>query len=438
MIRLELGKLLPAISRRNQASQTQKGKNLRYGFPIMDLRSFLPGGNRWIVLGGAAASIGLAVLGFTQLARIQQSKPQVAASPAATRPISRDVTALGRIEPAGKVINISGPSGDRVEQLLVEEGQMVNAGQTLAYLEGYQERLAERDLAITQLAEVRAKLSSETSLGQAQIREAQTRVRMASDPKSEQIIAQQATISQVQAEVTAAERDLQRLKSLRQEGAIAQQSLDDQALVLKSKQQQLKNAQATLAQLQRQRSTDLANAQAQLQSAQANLTRSQTQIQVESAASNLKLANAKLDQTIVRAPSTGQVLKIFTRQAEAIGNQGLLQMGDTRQMYVVAEVYETDIAKVQVGQTASITSAAFSGTLQGKVEQVGLRIGKNDVLDTDPAANTDVRVVEVRIRLENSRQVANLTNLQVNVAIQSGNVPNRNSSIPGIPARPQS
>jgi HlyD family secretion protein len=389
----------------------------------MGAKSVLPVGNRWLVVGGMAISLGLAAFAFARIAAVQQSQPQIVASPA-TRQASQNVSALGRIEPAGEVLDISGPNGDRIERLLVQQGQNVQVGQTLAYLEGYQERLAERDLAATQLAEAKAKLSSETTLGQAQIREAETRVGMATDPKSAEILAQKATIAQVKAELAAAQRDLQRLQSLLKEGAIAQQNLDNQALVVQSKVEQLNNAQARLAQLLRQRSTDLENAQAQLQSAKANLTRSQAQIQVSSAANSLKLATAKLEQKVVRAPRAGQILKIFAYQGEAIGNNGVLQMGDTRQMYVVAEVYETDIAKVRVGQVATVTSSAFAGTLQGRVEQIGLRIGKNDVLDTDPAANTDVRVVEVKIRLDDSRQVASLTNLQVSVAIQSaGNAP---------------
>jgi HlyD family secretion protein len=88
-------------------------------------------------------------------------------------------------------------------------------------------------------------------------------------------------------------------------------------------------------------------------------------------------------------------------------------------MYVVAEVYETDISLVSVGQTATITSrnGAFDQTLTGTVEQVGLQIFKNDVLDDDPAANADARVVEVRIRVNQSEVVADLTNLQVDVLI---------------------
>ena len=88
-------------------------------------------------------------------------------------------------------------------------------------------------------------------------------------------------------------------------------------------------------------------------------------------------------------------------------------------MYAIAEVYETDIAKVRNGQRATITSPVFVGNLEGTVTRIGKQIGKKDVLNTDPAADTDARVIEVRIRLdpESSKKVASLTNLQVQVKI---------------------
>jgi HlyD family secretion protein len=89
-------------------------------------------------------------------------------------------------------------------------------------------------------------------------------------------------------------------------------------------------------------------------------------------------------------------------------------------MYAVAEVYETDISKVRLGQRATITSDAFPAKLQGTVDQIGWEVGKKDVLSTDPAAATDVRVVEVKIGLDSasSQRVAGLTNLQVTVEIE--------------------
>ena len=66
---------------------------------------------------------------------------------------------------------------------------------------------------------------------------------------------------------------------------------------------------------------------------------------------------------------------------------------------MVAEVYESEINQVKIGQKAIIKSDnnSFTGTLEGTVNKIGLQIGKKDVLDTDPAADVDVRVIEVDI-----------------------------------------
>ena len=47
-----------------------------------------------------------------------------------------------------------------------------------------------------------------------------------------------------------------------------------------------------------------------------------------------------------------------------------------------------------------------------------MKIGKQDVLDTDPVARIDSRVVEVRIRLDDSKRAASLSNLKVDVALE--------------------
>ena len=106
-----------------------------------------------------------------------------------------------------------------------------------------------------------------------------------------------------------------------------------------------------------------------------------------------------------------------------ISDKGIVELGRTEQMYVSAEVYETDIYRVKLGQKATITSQGFPGQLQGTVEEIGLAIGKKDILGTDPVADVDARVVEVKVRLapDSSQKVANLTNLQVKVIINTSN-----------------
>ena len=63
-------------------------------------------------------------------------------------------------------------------------------------------------------------------------------------------------------------------------------------------------------------------------------------------------------------------------------------------------------------------SPALDSALTGTVEQIGMKVGKLDALDTDPAARTDARVVEVKIRLDDSARGAAFSNLQVEVTIR--------------------
>jgi len=119
----------------------------------------------------------------------------------------------------------------------------------------------------------------------------------------------------------------------------------------------------------------------------------------------------------VRAPIRGQVIEIHARQGERVGPGGIAEIAQTDHMYAVAEVYETDVARVKPGQHATIRSRALDPSLTGTVDRVGMKIGKLDVLDTDPAARTDARVVEVEIKLDDSARAAALSNLQVEVAI---------------------
>lgn len=374
----------------------------------------------WRVSGAWLWLIPLLLLGAGFIAfRTMMSTPQPVETEEIVQPQQVTVAALGRLEPEGEVITVGGPTTDRIAQLEVAEGDFVEQGTILAYLESYEERRAERDYAASQLAEAQARLQAETQLGRAQIQEAQTRLQQVDRPELFEIQSQQATVRQLEAELSLARADLTRSEALYQEGAISRQELDEQVTENRRVEEQLNSARATLVRLEASRSSNLSNARAQVQSQEASLQRSQAQVEVESAARNLQLAEARLDRTIIRAPQDGEVLRVLARSGEAISESGILELGNTRQMFVVAEVYETDVQRVRVGQRATIVSrnGAFDETLTGRVERIGSQIFKNNVLDDDPAANADARIVEVKIRLENSVPVAQLTNLQVDVRI---------------------
>jgi len=135
------------------------------------------------------------------------------------------------------------------------------------------------------------------------------------------------------------------------------------------------------------------------------------------ARASLQQAQAELDLSTVRAPLDGQVLEVHAREGERVGPDGIVELGETSTMYAVAEVYETDIGRVHVGQPAVVRSPALPEELAGEVERIGLKIGKKDVLSTDPVADADARVVEVEVRLAEPERAAALTNLRVEVLI---------------------
>jgi HlyD family secretion protein len=377
----------------------------------------LPGQTLWLVI-GALIFVGGASF-FLVRSRMQARQAEVAET-VAPAPQQVQVVALGRVEPAGRVVDVVPAENARLSRILVKEGDTVTTNQILAYLDIFEVRRAERDYAASQLAEAQALLVAQTASGEANIQEARTRIAQIDAPQQAAIQAQQKNIDNLRAQLDIAELDLNRFQQLYADGAIARQELDRQQSSVRQLQEQISSAQARKQELEASRQGDMTNAQAQVGTREANLQLSRAQVTVESAAQNLALAEARLAQTIVRAPRNGRILKVYAEPGEAITpSNPILALGDTSQMYVVAEVYETDVSRVRVGQRATITSrnGAFDQTLTGTVEDIGLQIFKNDVLDDDPAANADARVVEVRVRVDQGAVIAALTNLQVDVAI---------------------
>jgi ABC exporter DevB family membrane fusion protein len=209
----------------------------------------------------------------------------------------------------------------------------------------------------------------------------------------------------LQRELAEGEANLQRIISSRQEQlAEARANLSRTVQTLNDQQNQ---ARGTLAEISEVRGVDVAVAEAQVQEALAQL----------------KQAQAEFNLTKITSPTDGQVLKIHTYPGERISDKGIIDIGRTQAMYVRAEVYETDILNVKKGQKAFISSPVLSSELEGVIESVGHQIGRRTIIDNDPVADIDARVVEVNIRLLEESQkkidISRLTNLKTQVIIQT-------------------
>ena len=135
------------------------------------------------------------------------------------------------------------------------------------------------------------------------------------------------------------------------------------------------------------------------------------------AKAELAKVEADLDNTELRAPITGTVLRIIARVGERPGDKGILEMGRNEQMEAVLEVYESDINHVRLGQNVQMTSenGGFDGVLKGRVIRISPQVRQREVLSTDPSTDVDARIVEVRVGLapEDASRVKDLTGLKL-------------------------
>jgi HlyD family secretion protein len=341
-------------------------------------------------------------------------------------PVEEPIAALGRLEPISEVISVSVSTtlrNDRVKQLLVQRGDRVNANQVIAILESrnrLQSALIEAQEQV-QVAQAKlAQVKAGAKLGE--IAAQQAEVNRLKQQLQGEVKIQTAILAQRQAEVEVAQTEYDRYLALYREGAIAASILDQRRLTLQTAQ-----AQFTEVQSNRDRTVD--TTQTQIVQAQATLNQiaeirpvdvKTAEAEVSQASASVQRALVDLNEATIRAPMAGTVLTLHTLPGEAIAEAGIVDLGNTDQMEVVAEVYQSDIDRVRNGQVATITSDAFAENLRGTVGNIGQQVSQQKVFSNQPGENLDRRVVEVRIRLKDSdsRRVANLTNLQVQVAIQ--------------------
>ncbi|MBW4552052.1 MAG: ABC exporter membrane fusion protein [Aphanocapsa sp. GSE-SYN-MK-11-07L] len=366
-------------------------------------------------------------ISFYGILKLSQEFPERPATASANRPpVITAVTGLGRLEPQGEVINLSAPTsveGVRVRQLLVQEGNQVKVGQVVAILDNYEPRLAALYQARNQVQVAQARLSKVRAGAQTGTIAAQsaTIARLQAELRGE-LPVQQATIDRLEAELANAESDYQRHQTLYDEGVISASLMDTKRLPVITLQKQINEARAGLdrtvqsyqEQISQARGT--LNATAEVRPVDVKVA----QAEVESAIAAVKQAEADLTLSYVRSPINGEVLKVHTRAGEIVTTAGIVELGQIDQMYAVTEIYETDIAKVRLGQKAVLTGAAFPGELEGVVAEIGRKVSTQNVLSTNPLADTDQKVIEVKVRIarpEDNRRVNSLTNLQVQVRI---------------------
>jgi HlyD family secretion protein len=295
------------------------------------------------------------------------------------------VAALGRLEPWTELINLGAGAGpDRLESLFVERGDGFKKGDVLGYLGGYAEQMAQRDVLRAQLDEAKARQKAETDVSRARLRAAEGNRRRVLEVWPNRIAAQEAKLAK---------------------------ALDLVKDILAAREY--------LLELKQQFDAEKADAEVQIDIAQASVDRVQSEFPIASLERQITAAETRAKRLTLYGPCDCRVLNIRVKPGEEVGTGPILVVGDTERMRAVAEVYETNIARVRVGQLAEISSRALPKPIKGRVVRIGNMVFKNDILNVDPAARADARVVEVWIDLDldESGLAKELTNLTVDVLI---------------------
>ncbi|WP_174864393.1 HlyD family secretion protein [Duganella dendranthematis] len=216
------------------------------------------------------------------------------------------------------------------------------------------------------------------------------------------VLLNQATLANAQAQAAKSVADLKRVNSLAEDGSLSLREQDSSRAA---------NAQTSAAVAQARAGLDIAKQQV--------LSVTVNKLSLEAAVANaeaaLKAAKVDLDNTRITAPEDGQLGQVTVRKGAYV-NVGAQLMGLVpKQLWVIANLKETQMNGVQVGQPATFKVDALDGAqLTGVVERISPATGSEfSVLPADNATGNFVKIAQripVRIRIDqgqaNARRLA--------------------------------
>jgi HlyD family secretion protein len=342
---------------------------------------------RWAAILTIVAIAGAGAWLFeSRVGRSDAQPAAVSAESSGAAPVG--VGCTGRVEPEGGVIVVAAtPALGRtpvIERLLVKEGQMVTSGQVIAVLQALPD------------------LESAVKQADAHVAVAQSHIaQLEAGARAGDVLALKSDLARLEIESGAARQELDRKEALARKDFVPRVQVDAARLKSEEAQSLMEAARHRLESLTDVRDSDLNLAKAELASAEADRDRARVQ---ESAGT-------------IRSPVRGRVIQVLARPGEAVGPGGVVTIADTSRMSVIAEIYETDIARVHPGQKATIRSESLKGSLQGVVGWISPQITTLN-MPVDPSAPPDQRVYQAHINVERPEALADRIHSKVTVLIE--------------------
>jgi multidrug resistance efflux pump len=240
------------------------------------------------------------------------------------------------------------------------------------------------------------------------------------------IALQEAVLSNAQAQAARASADYGRAEQLVGDGSLSVREQDAQRAA---------RAQAMAAVAQARANVDIARQQAQ----SVTVNRGALEAAVANAEAALKAASVDLENTHIVAPADGQLGQVNVRRGAYVASGAQLMGLVPREMWVIANLKETQMNGVQVGQGATFKVDALDGaTLTGQVERISPATGSEfAVLPADNATGNFVKIsqrIPVRIKIDAGQKLAQRLRPGMSVIVSIDTSAVLNEKAPG--ARP--
>jgi HlyD family secretion protein len=320
----------------------------------------------------------------------------------------RSVHALGSIQPSGGVIEIAVPAGLRALRFeeRVKVGQPVKKGEPLAYLDGYEERRCEVDVINEEIKAAERNLQVENDNERSALvdidRELDKNVRLG----RMQLDSFELKIKCLQEKYELSRKQREAVEGLQKDNTISDQEYQQRKVQEELSLGELKYAQAEKERQQKELdlTTSAEAIERQKRKVRFAAERARALFPIETLRAKRALAEAGTNRCTVVAPVDGTVLEVTTLEGESAVGKPLLKLGDTRKLYVMAEVYTDDREGVQVNQKAKVQGRGLllnsDVPLVGKVERISPVVGGHKQSPLDPTYRENARVYDVWIKLD--------------------------------------
>jgi multidrug resistance efflux pump len=322
-------------------------------------------------------------------------------------------------------VRLSSKVGGRVAKVAVAEGDLVEPGQPLVYLEA-PELQAQRAQAEAKLKSAAADLEKaqrgarreERAAARAAMQAAEARYqKLEAGPRKEEIEQARAELVSAEAELKRSEKELRRTEKLSVQRALAQADLDVAVAAVGKWRGQTDSARARLKLLLAgTRPEEIAEAKAEADRARANYelleagTRPEEIAAAEARVAELKARLSEIDvnlrEAVVRAPERAVVEVLAVRAGDVLNaNQPVARVLRAEDLWVKVFVPETDLGRIRLNQTVAVTVDAYPGKrFVGTVRQVA-SVSEFTPRNVQSASERQHQVFAIKVRVADPQGV---------------------------------